>query len=83
MAIEDAAVLAREVARLPDAPAAALRRYEAARQPRTDRVQRAARRNDFNYHLGFPGAHFRDAALRALGGERLIARYDWIYGWRA
>jgi salicylate hydroxylase len=83
MAIEDAAVLAREFARLPNDPAGALRQYEAARQPRTDRVQRAARRNDFNYHLGFPVARFRDAALRALGGERLIARYDWLYEWRA
>jgi salicylate hydroxylase len=83
MAIEDAAVLARELARLPDDPAQALRQYEAARQPRTARVQRAARRNDLNYHLGFPAAQLRDAALRALGGERLIARYDWIYGWRA
>jgi salicylate hydroxylase len=81
MAIEDAAVLAREFARRPDDPAVALRRYEATRQPRTDRVQRAARRNDFNYHLGFPGAYFRDAALRALGGERLIARYDWLFEW--
>jgi salicylate hydroxylase len=83
MAIEDAAVLARELAGLPDDPAGALRRYEAARQPRTDRVQRAARRNDFNYHLGFPANHIRDAILRALGGERLIARYDWLYGLRA
>ena len=83
MAIEDAAVLAGELARLPNDPARALRNYEAARQPRTDRVQRAARRNDFNYHLGFPAAQFRDAALRALGGERLIAHYDWLYGWAA
>jgi salicylate hydroxylase len=83
MAIEDAAVLARELAGLPNDPAGALRQYEAARQPRTDRVQHAARRNDFNYHLGFPAADLRDTALRALGGERLIARYDWLYGWRA
>jgi salicylate hydroxylase len=83
MAIEDATVLARELARMPDDPAQALRRYETARQPRTAQVQRAAHRNDFNYHLGFPAANLRDAALRALGGERLLARYDWLYGWRA
>src|SRR5262249_1700826 len=60
MAIEDAAVLARELARSPDDRCAALRRYEAARQPRTARVQRAARRNDVNYHLRGPAAVLRD-----------------------
>jgi salicylate hydroxylase len=82
MAIEDAAVLAREIARSPGDRAAALRNYEAARQPRTARVQRAARRNDFHYHLPQPAAYMRDAVLRALGGERLLAQYDWIYRWR-
>jgi salicylate hydroxylase len=82
MAIEDAAVVARELGR-GDAPAAALRRYEAARQPRTARVQRGARRNDLRYHLGWPASVVRDAVLRALGGERLFAQYEWIYRWRA
>jgi salicylate hydroxylase len=82
MAIEDAAVLAREIARVPRDRAAALRNYEAARQPRTARVQRAARRNDFRYHLRQPAAYLRDAVLRALGGERLLAQYNWIYRWR-
>jgi hypothetical protein len=27
-------------------------------------------------------APFRDATMKALGGDRLLARYDWIYGWR-
>jgi salicylate hydroxylase len=82
MAIEDAAVLAQEIARSPGDRAGALRNYEAGRQPRTARVQRAARRNDFRYHLRQPAAHVRDAVLRALGGERLLAQYDWIYRWR-
>ena len=46
------------------------------------RVQRAARRNDLRYHLRRPAAFLRDTMLRALGGERLRAQYDWIYGWR-
>jgi salicylate hydroxylase len=83
MAIEDAAVLARELALTPNDSATALRRYEMARQPRTARVQRTSRRNDWAYHLGFPANHIRDALLRALGGERLLTRYDWLYGWRA
>ncbi len=82
MAIEDAAVLARELARLPGNFAAALRNYESERRPRTARVQREARRNDFRYHLRRPAAFIRDAALRALGGERLLSQYDWIYQWR-
>ncbi len=76
MAIEDAAVLSD--AWDPDDPTAALRRYERARQPRTAQVQRAARRNDLRYHLGPPASLVRDAVLRVLGGERLLAQYDWI-----
>jgi len=83
MAIEDAAVLAGALARRPDDPAEALRDYERQRQPRTARVQRAARRNDLVYHLGQPAALLRDAALAALGGRRLLAQYDWIYRWSA
>ena len=82
MAIEDAAVLARELARSPADCATALRRYEGERRPRTARVQREARRNDFSYHLRQPAAFIRDAIMRALGSERLLAQYDWIYQWR-
>jgi salicylate hydroxylase len=81
MAIEDAFVLAAALAALADDPARALRDYERQRHPRTARVQRAARRNDFVYHLGGPAAFVRDAALAALGGRRLLAQYDWIYRW--
>jgi salicylate hydroxylase len=82
MAIEDAAVLARELVRSPDDRVAALRRYETARRPRTAHVQHAARHNDFHYHLHQPAAFVRDAALRTLSGRRLLAQYDWIYRWR-
>jgi salicylate hydroxylase len=82
MAIEDASILARELAGSPGDHIAALRAYEAARRRRTARVQRASRRNDFHFHLRWPAAFVRDAALRALGGERLLARYDWIYQWQ-
>jgi salicylate hydroxylase len=82
MAIEDAAVLAAMVGQSPTDIVGALRAYEALRQPRTARVQRAARLNDLGYHLAAPAALVRDAVLRALGGERALARYDWIYRWR-
>jgi salicylate hydroxylase len=83
MAIEDASILARELARSPGDRIAALRAYETARRARTARVQRASRRNDFHFHLRQPAAFVRDAALRALGGQRLLARYDWIYQWQS
>jgi salicylate hydroxylase len=82
MAIEDAAVLAQRLADARDHTAAAMRRYERQRRTRTARAQRAARRNGMVYQLGGPGAFLRTLALTAIGGERLLARYDWLYGWR-
>jgi salicylate hydroxylase len=82
MAIEDAYVLAHELARSAGNLDPALRNYETARGPRTARVQRASHRSDFYFHLCWPAAFVRDAAIRALGGERLLTRYDWIYQWR-
>jgi salicylate hydroxylase len=82
MAIEDGAVVARRLAEQPDDAATALRRYESERQPRTARVQRSARRNARIYHLGGAGALLRSLALTALGGTRLMSRYDWLYGWK-
>jgi salicylate hydroxylase len=83
MAIEDAVVVAEALAGSPDDPARAFRSYERARLRRTAHVQRASRRNNFVYHLGGVAARIRDATLSALGGQRLLARYDWIYRWRA
>jgi salicylate hydroxylase len=83
MAIEDAVVVADALAQSPDDPARAFRGYERARMRRTAHVQRASRRNNFVFHLGGVAARIRDATLSALGGERLRARYDWIYRWRA
>jgi salicylate hydroxylase len=28
-----------------------------------------------------PAAVLRSLALMAMGGDRLISRYDWLYGW--
>jgi salicylate hydroxylase len=81
MAIEDAWVLARALAERRDDAAAALRSYERERQARTARVQHAAHRTGTVYHLGGHAALLRALVLAAMGGKRLIARYDWIYGW--
>jgi salicylate hydroxylase len=81
MAIEDAWVLARALAEQRDDVPAALRGYERERHGRTARVQHAAHRTGMVYHLGGAAALLRRLALAAMGGRRLIARYDWIYGW--
>jgi salicylate hydroxylase len=80
MAIEDAAVLAACLSRDPDVPSA-LRRYEARRLPRTARVQRDARHNGTVYHMRGAAAVLRSLGLMVMGGDRLISRYDWLYGW--
>ncbi len=81
MAIEDAAVLARALAEGRDGTDGALRSYERQRLQRTARAQRAARRNGRVYHLTGAGALLRRLALAAMGGNRLLTRYDWLYGW--
>ncbi len=87
MAIEDAAVLAKVLgdgaADNAAGMAAALKRYGQLRRARVGRVQRTARRNGTIYHLGGPAALARDWFIRAMGPQRMLARQDWIYDWRA
>jgi salicylate hydroxylase len=86
MAIEDAAVLARCLGSAGEnaaGVAAALKRYVRMRRPRVARVQRAARQAGRIYHLMGPAASARDLAIRAMGAQRMLARQDWIYDWRA
>jgi len=77
-AIEDAAVLARHLSGA-QVIAPAMRDYEAARFARTARVQTEARSQAKIYHLTGPAALARDMAMRLMGPERLLARYDWLY----
>ena len=82
MAIEDAAILARCLASPGADPEPGMRRYEAIRRARVRRVQHEARANSRAYHMSGPAALARNLAMRMMGGERLRARYDWIYDWR-
>jgi salicylate hydroxylase len=82
MAIEDAAVLAQRLAQTTDDLPAALRAYEGQRRGRTARAQRAARRNGTLYHMGGAEALLRSLVLMAMGGNRLLQRYDWLYRWK-
>ncbi|MDR6951069.1 salicylate hydroxylase [Ancylobacter sp. 3268] len=80
-AIEDAMVLA-DCLRESDDMAAALRRYETLRRPRTTQIQTAARGMDRVYHLSGPSAFARNLVIRAKGGAGVLERYRWIYEWR-
>jgi salicylate hydroxylase len=90
MAIEDAAVLAKCLGESHGegvgggalAVPATLQRYARMRQTRVGRVQRMARQNGTIYHLAGPAAFARDMVMKAIGGEKLLARQDWIYDWR-
>lgn len=87
MAIEDAAVLAKALSESTGENTAgipaALKRYGRLRRARVLRVQRAARRSGQIYHLTGPLALARDLSIKALGPDRMLARQDWIYDWRA
>ncbi len=85
MAIEDAEVLSHQVSNTSDI-AAALSAYEAARKPRTSRVQAASRFNAKLFHApDLAGA----AAFTAAGLADLVtpggaaSRFDWLYGYKA
>lgn len=82
MAIEDAATLASELAASPEDPRSAFARYESRRVARVVHVASASQRNGHVYHLSGAAALARNAAMRALGGERIMKGYDWLYGWR-
>ena len=83
MGLEDAWVLADALDRAPDIPAG-LADYVARRRPRAERVQRAAATNARIYHLSSPGprwvAHLGMRALSRFAPERMLGRFDWLYG---
>jgi salicylate hydroxylase len=80
MAIEDAAVLASMLGPDNTSPAKALRAYERARRRRTAKVQKLARRQGRRYGMSGPEAVIRNFVMRQLGGPRLLARHDWLFG---
>ena len=77
MALEDAAVLGREVAALADWPSA-LQSYQAQRKARAERVVATARRTGRIFHLPAPWSVARDAVLFAKGTQ--VLGLPWLYG---
>ncbi len=82
MAIEDAAVIADCLADHGDGPEYAFEAFQRSRAARVARVVAQARRNGRIYHMHGPPAVARDLTMRTLGGHRIAAQYDWLYGWR-
>lgn len=86
--IEDACVLAAVLARSPEEPEAALKRYEALRLPRTSRSQLTARERGRINHLSSRWSRFkRDAGLawRSWRGANKAGLQEnaWLYGYDA
>lgn len=84
MALEDAWVLAHELAAAaPDLPRG-LAAYEDRRHGRATRVQRAAARNATVYHMraALPRAalHLGLGSASRLAPTALLARFDWLFG---
>lgn len=82
MALEDAVVLAHCLAGRRNDPAGALKAYEVARRRRVAAVVATSRQNGRIFHLSGAAAIARNLALAAVPAQRLIARYDWVYGWK-
>jgi salicylate hydroxylase len=78
-AIEDAGALADCLEQARD-PGDALAAYSRRRAPRAARVQAEARAQARLYHLTGALALGRDLGMHMLGSERLLRRYDWLYG---
>lgn len=83
MALEDALTLADCLHANSANAEAAFLAYENARKRRTARVVSASRRNGRIYHLSGLAALARNAVLRTLPGARVLASFDWLYGWTA
>ncbi len=82
LALEDAVVLADVLQTCGADTAAALQLYERRRRRRAHRVAQASLQNGRIYHLSGVAAAARNLALKTVLPEILMARYDWLYGWR-
>lgn len=78
-AIEDAAALGHAFGAGGGSIEAALDAYQKARARRAVQIQRGSRRQGFYFHLRGPAASARDLAIRALGGQGMLARNAWLY----
>ena len=81
LALEDALTLARCLSDS-DSVRKALGSYQTQRSRRAEGVQAASRRNGQIYHLDGPLRQARNVTLTISPPKRVMASYDWLYGWR-
>lgn len=81
MGLEDAVCLGQAVA-CHGLDARALAAYRAHRQARVRRLAAQSERQGTLYHLARPLSLARDAVMRRVGPDGVLARVDWIYRWR-
>jgi len=79
MAVEDAVVLADQVAATPDDVAGAFERYCEARYLRTGRVQLSARLYGEVYHASGVTRELRNAFVRSKSLENHLDGMAWLY----
>lgn len=82
LALEDAKMLACCLAGERHDVATALQNYEHARRRRVRRVAEASRRNGRIYHMSGTMALARNTTMRLTRPARMMAGFDWLYGWR-
>jgi 2-polyprenyl-6-methoxyphenol hydroxylase-like FAD-dependent oxidoreductase len=82
LAIEDAVVLAAEMAAAKGDAEQAFSAYARKRRPRAARVQVRSRRMGRIYHMGGVMRWSRNQMLTARDPQHLLARNDWLYGYR-
>lgn len=80
-AVEDAAVLADQMAATSDIPAA-FSAYVHLRRPRVHKIWRLAEDNVRIFHMHGLMAFARDSVLKMSSSEALMSRQDWLYGWQ-
>jgi salicylate hydroxylase len=83
MALEDAVTLAACTNKAGGNLESALEKYEKARRPRVAKVIEASRRNGRVYHMKGAAALARNATIRIASPERVMAGFDWLYGWKS
>jgi salicylate hydroxylase len=81
-AVEDAGALLHAFGKHGRDVTKTLTAYQAARASRAGSVVIASRRQGAIYHLGGAAAFVRDLTMRSLGPNRMLARLDWLYGYR-
>lgn len=82
LALEDAVTLAACLKDRQDGVETSLRNYELARRQRVRRVAEASQRNGRVYHMTGAAALARNTTMRLAPPARVMAGFDWLYGWR-